>query len=104
MNVQIIRFVDIWLKRLCLKIFNTACYNKELVSQDFSTVKRRKFLLCPKEQRAPDSFNVQICVVMLKMLRDMLIDIGAKKLMIEGQGECVPLRRACWTAWPPGSP
>jgi hypothetical protein len=43
MNVQIIHFVDIWLKRLCLKICNTARCNKELVSQDFSTVKRRKF-------------------------------------------------------------
>jgi hypothetical protein len=45
MNVQIIRFVDtgIWLKRLCLKICNTARCNKELVSQDFSTVERRKF-------------------------------------------------------------
>jgi hypothetical protein len=32
------------------------------------------------------------------MLRDMLIDVGAKKLMNEGQGECVTLRRACWTA------
>ena len=42
MNVQIIRFVDIWLKRLCLKICNTARCNKELVSQDFSTVERRK--------------------------------------------------------------
>jgi hypothetical protein len=39
----------------------------------------------------------------LKMLRDMLIDVVAKKLMNEGQGECVPLRRARWTAWPPGS-
>jgi hypothetical protein len=41
--------------------------------------------------------------VMLRMLRDMLIDVGAKKLMNEGRGECVPLRRACLTAWPPGS-
>jgi hypothetical protein len=31
MNVQIIRFLDIWLKRLCLKICNTAHCNKELV-------------------------------------------------------------------------
>jgi hypothetical protein len=37
------------------------------------------------------------------MLRDMLIDVGAKKLMNDGQGEYVTLRRACWTAWPPGS-
>jgi len=37
------------------------------------------------------------------MLRDMLIDVVAKKMMIEGQGEYVTLRRACWTAWPPGS-
>ena len=43
MNVKIILFVDIWLKRLCLKICKTARCNKELVSQDFSTVKRRKF-------------------------------------------------------------
>ena len=32
MNVQIIHFVDIWLKRLCLKICNTARCNKELVA------------------------------------------------------------------------
>jgi hypothetical protein len=43
MNVQIIRFVDVWLKDLCLKICNTVCCNKRLVSQDSSTVKRRKF-------------------------------------------------------------
>ena len=42
MNVQIIRFADVWLKGLCLKICNTVRCNKELVSQDFSTVERRK--------------------------------------------------------------
>jgi hypothetical protein len=41
------------------------------------------------ERRAPVSFNVHNCVLSLKMLRDMLIDVGAKKLMNEGQGECV---------------
>jgi hypothetical protein len=30
----------------------------------------------------------------LRMLRDMLLDVDAKKLMNEGQGEYVTLRRA----------
>jgi len=39
----------------------------------------------------------------LVLLRGMVIDAGEKKVMNEGQGECVTLRQACWTAWPPGS-
>ncbi len=47
MNVQIICFVDIWLKGLCLNICNNARCNKELVSQDSSTVERSKEPLIP---------------------------------------------------------
>ena len=47
MNVQIIRFVDIWLKRLCLKICNTARCNKELVSQEHMLIiMRQSHVIC----------------------------------------------------------
>ena len=94
--------LDIWLKGLCPKICITVLCNKGLVSQVSSTEEKENFDP-PKERRAPVSFNVQNCVLSLQMLRDMLIDVGAKKLINDGQGECVTLRRACWTAWPPGS-
>jgi hypothetical protein len=45
MNVQIVRFVDIWSKGLCLKICNTVRCHKELVSQDSSSVERRNLTL-----------------------------------------------------------
>jgi hypothetical protein len=43
MNVQNIRFVDIWLKGLCLKICITVRCHKVLVSQDSSTVEKDHF-------------------------------------------------------------
>jgi hypothetical protein len=48
MNVQIIRFVDVWLKGLCLKICNTVRCNKRLVSQDSSTVAKTNFDPVPR--------------------------------------------------------
>jgi len=42
-------------------------------------------------------------VVRLELLRGMVIDAGEKKVMNKGQAECVILRPACWTAWPPGT-
>ena len=50
MNVQIMHFVDIWLKRLCLKICNTARCNKGLVSQDSSTVEKENFDTVPRSE------------------------------------------------------
>ena len=43
MNVQIIRFVNVRLRGLCLKICNTVRCNKGLVSQDSSTVAKTNF-------------------------------------------------------------
>jgi hypothetical protein len=59
MNVQIVRFVDIWLKGLCLKICNTA--RCELVSQDSSTVERRNFDPVPRSKE-PLIHSVSIIV------------------------------------------
>jgi hypothetical protein len=50
MNVQIIRFVDVWLKGLCLKICNTVRCNKGLVSQDSSTVAKTNFDPVPRSK------------------------------------------------------
>ncbi len=48
MNVQIIRFLDVWLKGLCLKICNTVRCNKRSVSQDSSTVGKTNFDPVPR--------------------------------------------------------
>jgi hypothetical protein len=50
MNVQNIRFVDIWLKGLCLKICITVRCNKGLVSQDSSTVEKENFDPVPRSK------------------------------------------------------
>jgi hypothetical protein len=50
MNVQNIRFVDIWLKGLCLKIYNTERCNKGLVSQNSSTVEKENFDPVPRSK------------------------------------------------------
>ena len=51
MNVQIIRFVNVRLRGLCLKICNSVRCNKGLVSQDSSTVAVPLVSLCSTCQR-----------------------------------------------------
>ncbi len=50
MNVQNIRFVDIWLKVLGLKICITVCFNKGLNSQGSSTVEKENFDPVPRSK------------------------------------------------------
>jgi hypothetical protein len=45
----------------------------------------------------------KICESEAEVVREHRDRCWWKMVMNEGQGECVTLRRACWTLWPPGS-
>ena len=53
MNVQIIHFVDIWLKRLCLKICNTARCNKRISFTRFFHSEEEEILTLSHGAKSP---------------------------------------------------
>ncbi len=77
---------------------------KGLVSRDSSTVEMENFDPDPRSKEPLIPSMPKICEVNCSCWRGMVIDAGKRMVILnEGQGDCVTLRRACWTAWPPGS-